>query len=363
MFNPSEPFYDLPKLPPSNSIESLELFKQLVPASEALAKLSAIAEHLPNEAALYQSVILLEAKASSEIEAIVTTDDELFASTSSKKATDPLTKEVHRYAEAMHLGWSSDRPLCTPLVEEICTVIKNHEMTVRKVPGTALKNQRSGEIIYTPPDGEGLLRDLLDNLFNWMNAEDDTHPIIKAAIAHYQFESIHPFTDGNGRTGRIMVVLYLIEQKLLNTPALFLSGEILKERESYYSLLQTTRANEDFIPYLIWFVKLIYRASEQSIVRANKVREAMQKTKHEIRILNPGMYSQDLVSLLFRRPIIFADQLVDSHVAGSLSTAHTYLKELEAAEIIYRSGKRFGRKVGYINSRLLEALSGEIDLS
>jgi Fic family protein len=236
-------------------------------------------------------------------------------------------------------------------------------MTVRKVPGTALKKQPSGEVIYTPPDGEPLLRDLLDNLFDWMNAKDDIHPIIKAAIAHYQFESIHPFTDGNGRTGRIMVVLYLIEQKLLNTPALFLSGEILKSREEYYSLLQTTRENEDFIPYLIWFVKLVYRASIQSITRANNVRDAMQQTKRDIRTLNQAMYSQDLVNLLFRGPIIFANQLVDNHVAGSISTAHTYLKELESAGIIHRSNKRYDRKVGYINSRLLEALSGEIDLS
>lgn len=363
MFDPKTPYYDLPTLPPYSPIESMALYKKLVPASEALAKLSATAEHLPNEAALYESVILLEAKASSEIEMIVTTDGDLFASGSSDKATDPLTKEVHRYAEAMQLGWSSDRPLCTPLAEQICTVIKHHEMIVRKVPGTSLKRPSTGEIVYTPPDGETLIRDLLDNLFKWMNADDDTHPIIKAAIAHYQFESIHPFTDGNGRTGRIMVVLYLIEQKLLNTPALFLSGEILKGRESYYSLLQSTRETGDFIPYLMWFVELVYKASNQSIVRANNVRDAMQQTKQDIRQFNPGIYSQELVNLLFRGPIIFANQLVDNNVAGSISTAHSYLKELESAKIIHRSEKRFNRKVGYINTRLLAALSGEIDLS
>lgn len=363
MFEPTKPYYELPKLPPGNPIESMELYKRLVPASEALARLSATAEHLPNEAALYESVILLEAKASSEIEHIVTTDGDLFASESSHQALDPLTKEVHRYAEAMQLGWNSDRPLCTPLAEQICTVIKNHEMIVRKVPGTALKRPSTGEVVYTPPDGETRLRDLLDNLFYWMNAEDDVHPIIKAAIAHYQFESIHPFTDGNGRTGRIMVVLYLIEQGLLNTPALFLSGEILKGRENYYSLLQTTRETGDFIPYLMWFVDLVYRASIQSTVRANDVREAMQRTKHDIRTHNPSIYSQDLVNLLFKGPLIFANQLVDNDIAGSLSTAHSYLKELETAEIIIRSNKRFNRKVGYINTRFLDALSGEIDLS
>jgi Fic family protein len=363
MFNPIKPYYDLPKLPPSNSIETLGLFKALVPSSEALAKLSATAEHLPNEAALYQSVILLEAKASSEIEQIVTTDGDLFSSESSSQAIDPLTKEVHRYAEAMNLGWGNDRPLCTPLVEQICSVIKGYEVTVRKVPGTSLKRPSTGEIVYTPPDGETLLRDFLDNLFAWMNADNDIHPIIKAAIAHYQFESIHPFTDGNGRTGRIMVVLYLIEQKLLNTPALFLSGEILKDRESYYSLLQTTRETEDFIPYLKWFVKLVHRASIQSTTRANNVREEMQRVKQELRSANTNIYSQDLVNLLFKGPLIFAHQLVKAGIAGSLSTAHTYLKELESMSIVIRSDRRYNRKVGYISNRLLDALSGEIDLS
>lgn len=362
MFDPKKPYYDLPLLPPKQVLESVELLKALVPASEALATLSATAEHLPNQAALYQSVILLEAKASSEIEQVVTTDGELFGSESPQKAVDPMTKEVHRYGEAVQFGWEKNKPLCTPVMEKICSIIKNKPMQVRKVPGTALINN-SGQTIYTPPDVEKLLRDLLSNLFNWMNGDDEIHPIIKAAIAHYQFESIHPFTDGNGRTGRIMVVLYLVEQKLLNAPVLFLSGEILKDRETYYSLLQSTRKSNDFFPYCIWFVNLVYRASQQSIIRANKVRIAMQEFKHEIRALDTNMYSQDLVNVLFRGPIIFANQLVDHGVAGSLSTAHTYLKKLESAGLLYKSNMRYNRKVGYINGSLLDALSDEIDLS
>jgi Fic family protein len=247
-------------------------------------------------------------------------------------------------------------------MEEICSIIKNKPMQVRKVPGTALINN-SGQTIYTPPDTEKLLRDLLGNLFNWMNSDDDTHPIIKAAIAHYQFESIHPFTDGNGRTGRIMVVLYLVEQNLLNAPVLFLSGEILKHRETYYSLLQSTHKSNDFFPYCIWFVNLVYRASVQSITRANKVRIAMQEFKHEIRALDANIYSQDLVNVLFLGPIIFAHQLVDHGVAGSLSTAHAYLKKLESAGLLTKSERKYNRKVGYYNDSLMEALSGEIDLS
>ena len=362
MFNPRKPYYELPLLPPKQPLESIQLLKALVPASEALARLSATAEHLPNQAALYQSVILLEAKASSEIEQVVTTDLKLFGSESQQQAVDSMTKEVHRYSAAIHHGWQTEKPLCTPVMEQICSIIRNKPVAVRKVPGTALKNS-SGRIIYTPPDRAELLRDLLDNLFIWMNQRDDIHPIIKAALAHYQFESIHPFTDGNGRTGRIMVVLYLVEQGLLNAPVLFLSGEILRDRETYYSLLQSTHKSNDFSPYLIWFVNLIYRASLQSEVRANKVRVAMQTLKNEIRALDSNMYSQDLVNVLFRGPIIFAHQLVEHDVAGSLSTAHAYLKKLSSENLLLKSDGRYNRKVGYINTSLLDALSDEIDLS
>jgi len=355
-FDRLKPYYGLPKLPPSQSLDSLGVFKALVPAAEALAELSATAEHLPNQAALYQSVILLEAKASSEIEQIITTDEKLFASDSSNVFTDPMTKEVHRYGQAIHHGWHNKRPLCTTVAEEICSIIKGKEMTVRKVPGTALRKTSTGEIIYTPPDGEQLLRDLLDNLFNWMNADDEIHPILKAAIAHYQFESIHPFTDGNGRTGRVLIVLYLVEQGLLKAPVLFLSGEILAHREAYYSALQTTRETGNLISFLMWFVELVHGASLKSTIRANNVRLAMLEMKHSIRSLDPSLYSQDLVNFLFRGPVIFAPQLVEQRVVRSLSTAHSYLKKLEAAGLLTRADKRFNRKVGYINFKLLNAL-------
>ncbi len=362
MSDPNTPFYQLPELPPAQSFDSVELLTALVGAAETLAKLSGIAEHLPNQAALFQSVILLEAKASSEIEQVITTDSKLFGAEPSGGITDSMTKEVHRYGKAMYHGWQHEKPLCTKVMEEICSIIRNKPMQVRKVPGTAQKRSATGETVYTPPDGETLLRDLLGNLFEWMNREDRIHPILKAAIAHYQFESIHPFTDGNGRTGRIMMVLYLVEQKLLKAPVLFLSGEILRNKDQYYDLLQKTRETNDFLPYLIWFVKIVEVASWQSANRAIKVRIAMQELKHEIRSLDPSMYSQDLVNVLFRWPIVFANQLVEHGVAGSLSTAHAYLKKLESAGLLFRSRQRYNRKVGYINGRLLDALTGEVDL-
>ncbi|MBA3014282.1 MAG: Fic family protein [Proteobacteria bacterium] len=234
---------------------------------------------------------------------------------------------------------------------------------LEKFPERLFLSLLQGKSFTHPPDGEKLIRDLLDNLFKWMNNEDEVHPIIKAAIAHYQFESIHPFTDGNGRTGRIMVVLYLVEQKLLDAPVLFLSGEILRNRESYYSLLQKTHETNDFFPYLMWFIGLIHTASLRSTTRALKVRVAMQEVKNKIREIDINMYSQDLVNVLFRSPIIFANHLVHFGVAGSTSTAHAYLKKLESSGLLIRSSRRYNRKTGYINNHLLNALSGEIDLS
>jgi len=362
MFDPTKPYYDLPLLPPKQSLEFIELYKVLLPALEALTRLSATSTHLPNQAALYESVILLEAKASSEIEQVVTTDSKLFSSDSAEKTLDPMTKEVHRYAQAIRFGWQNQKPLCTPVCEEICSIIRGKNVEVRKVPGTALKNS-SGKIVYTPPDREQLLRDMLSNLFNWMNAKDGVHPIIKAAIAHYQFESIHPFTDGNGRTGRILVVLYLVEQGLIEAPVLFLSGEILRDKEIYYSLLQSTHESQDFLPYLMWFVQVIHIAALQSTLRAQKVRMAMQDIKNQIRESEPKLYSQDLVNALFRGPIVYANRLVDLGVVGSLTTAHTYLKKLSEAGLLIKSEKRFDRKVAYINGKLLEALHEEVDLS
>ena len=157
-----------------------------------------------------------------------------------------------------------------------------------------------------------------------------------------------------------MVVLYLVEQGLLEAPVLFLSDEILQDKEQYYSLLQSTRLSNDWMPYLIWFVNLIYRASIQSTIRANRVRLAMQELKNEIRRLDPSMYSQDLVNVLFQGPIVFANQLVEADVAGSLSTAHTYLKKLESAGLLFRSTTRYDRKVGYRNERLFNALGREV---
>ena len=361
-FDSTTPYLDLPRLPPEQSLISVDLLNKLIPAAEKLAKLSAIAAHLPNPRVLFENVMMLEAKDSSEIENIVTTNEKLFAAMVQSNVPDRMTKEVQRYSQAIKSGWEEQRPLCTNTIEEICSIIKDKPMTVRKVPGTALTSLKDGSIIYTPPDGETLLRDLLDNLFEWMHDDSDNlHPIIKAAIAHYQFESIHPFTDGNGRTGRIMIVLYLVEKQILSSPVLFLSSIILKYKDLYYLHLQTTRESGDFIPYLDWFISVISMAASESNIRALNVETCMMQTKNIIRNSHPQIYSQDLVNVIFLSPFIYAYFLVDTGIVRSISTAHSYLKKLAELGILEVAPWRINRKTCYVNSKLLSVLTKAIE--
>ena len=206
---PDQPFNDLPQLPPRTDLESSKILKACIPARAALAELKQVGELLPNQGLLINLIPLLEAKDSSEIENIVTTTDKLFEYAENEEQADPATKEALRYRTALFNGFQSlkSRPLCITTALEVCSTIKGTEMNVRKVPGITLANQTTGKTIYTPPDGEPLIRDLLSNWTDFLHSDDDVDPLIKMAVSHYQFEAIHPFTDGNGRSGRILNVL------------------------------------------------------------------------------------------------------------------------------------------------------------
>lgn len=206
------PYNDLPRLPPQADVETRAVLKQCITARAALGELKQTALRIPNQAMLINTLPLLEARASSEIENIVTTTDKLFRNVGSEDQADPATKEALRYGRALFDGFKTlkEHPLSTRTAERICSTIKGVEMTVRKVPGTALANNATKEIIYTPPENETLLRDLLANWERYIHNETEVDPLIRLAIGHYQFEAIHPFTDGNGRTGRVLNSLFLI---------------------------------------------------------------------------------------------------------------------------------------------------------
>ena len=224
-WSPTQPYFDLPSLPPRLEVETKAVLKQCIISRAALAELKQAAELIPNQSILINTLPLLEARASSEIENIVTTTDKLFAHRDNESAADPATKETLRYSRALFSGFQAlnASPLSTRTAEEICTQIKGVHMTIRRASGTALTNDRTGDIIYTPPEGERILRDMLANWERFLHNETGLDPLVRMAIGHYQFEAIHPFTDGNGRTGRIINSLFLIQESRQTLPILYLS--------------------------------------------------------------------------------------------------------------------------------------------
>ena len=224
-----QPYDALPPLPPTADVETRAILKACIEARAALAELKAAASLIPNPAVLINTLPLLEARASSEIENIVTTTDQMFRHVDDEAQANSATKEALRYSRALFDGFKSlkVRPLTTSTAEQICTMIKGVEMSVRRVPGTTLMNDATGEVIYTPPAGESALRDKLSNWEKFLHNETDIDPLIRMAVGHYQFEAIHPFTDGNGRTGRVINSLFLIQEDLLTLPILYLSRYII----------------------------------------------------------------------------------------------------------------------------------------
>ena len=239
-FRPDRPYNDLPALPPKAEVESKAVLKACIEARAALAELKVAGGLIPNQAMLINSIPLLEAQASSEIENIVTTTDKLFRfAGEAENQADPATKEALRYRTALYEGFKtlSKRPLTTRTAVQICRTIKGVDMDIRATPGTALINNQTRKVIYTPPEGAQHLRELLANWERYIHDVVDVDPLIRMAVMHYQFEAIHPFTDGNGRTGRILNLLYLVENELLNIPVLYLSQYIIKHKADYYRLL------------------------------------------------------------------------------------------------------------------------------
>ena len=241
-FDPNVPYNDLPLLPPSTEIESKEILRKVANAGRALAELKGLGKTIPNQSLLVNSIVLQEAKASSEIENIVTTNDALFkAFTAQTSNVGSSTKEVLRYREALWNGYkqlNKQNILSTNLFIQLVQIIKKNQAGIRKIPGTNIYNVATNEIIYTPPDGELVIREKLKNLEDYIHSKDDIDPLIKLALIHYQFEAIHPFSDGNGRTGRIINILYLVQQGLLELPVLYLSKFIIDKKNDYYHLIR-----------------------------------------------------------------------------------------------------------------------------
>lgn len=358
-WSPGTPFNDLPMLPPPRAeTESIALLKACIPARAALAELKQAGELLPNQGLLINLLPILEAKASSEIENIVTTTDKLYQFSVEDGQADAATKEALRYRTALKEGAMKlrNRPLNPNTAIEICSVIKSSAMDIRKVPGTTLGNQVSGEIIYTPPVGENRIRDLLSNWADYLHNPDDTDPLIKMAVAHYQFEAIHPFVDGNGRTGRVLNLLYLIEQNLLSLPTLYLSRYILQHRQQYYDLLTGVTRDKAWQPWITYMLDAVKETAEWTNKKISGIRNLMADTTAYVQKNLPKRYSYELLEILFEQPYCRISNLVERGIAKR-QTASVYLKEL--CDIGVLQEERSGKEKLFLHPKLLQLMNSE----
>lgn len=355
-WNAETPYNGLPILPPDlERIETRSVLKACISARAAIAELKTAGELIPDQGLLINILPMLEAKDSSRIENIVTTSDQLFQYADRADGADPATKEALRYRTALYDGYThlEDYPLCTNTAVAICTKLRAVQTDIRKTPGTVLRDQNNN-VVYTPPVGEDSIRELLANWERFIHGDDDLDPLVKMAIAHYQFECIHPFPDGNGRTGRILNILYLIQSELLSLPILYLSRFILERRDDYYTLLRRVTEEGDWESWILFMLEAVESTSRWTTDKISIVRALMAETTEYVREKLPKIYTHELVQALFAQPYCRIDNLVERGVAKR-QTASTYLKQL--VEIGVLEEMSVGREKLYINTRLLQELN------
>lgn len=355
-FNKSRPYNDLPLLPPKAELETKEILTKTIRASRALAQLNGAIRNLPNPSLFLDTLHLQEAKASSEIENIITTNDDLYqAVVADKKFDNPATKEVISYKEAIWLGFSrlEQQPfITTNLCIELVQCIKQNTAGIRTTPGTTLSNAQ-GEVIYTPPSGEQVIREKMANLETFINENDSIDPLIKMAISHYQFEAIHPFSDGNGRTGRILLLLQLKLEKLLDVPALFLSEYIIEHKDMYYAGLRSVTENNDWSKFILYMLDMVETTAIKGLERLESIIQLMETTGQEIKERLPKVYSKDLVEVIFKLPYTKRQNLIDVDL-GTPKTVGNYLIALE--EEGFLKSVRVGKEKLYLNLSLMNIL-------
>ncbi len=355
-WQPHAPYNQLPNLPPAHDLESKAVLKACIAARAALAELKQAAELIPNQTVLINTIPLLEAKDSSEIENIVTTADKLFQHAQGDSTADHATKEALRYRSALHRGYRSlkARPLCTATAVEICSALKGVHMDLRRIPGTQLTNSQTGEVIYTPPQGEANLRDLLTNWERFLHHETELDPLIRMAVGHYQFEAIHPFTDGNGRTGRVLNILYLIQEKLLGPPILYLSRYIIARKADYYRLLLQVTCDQAWEPWLLFMLQAVEETSRWTTAKIAAIRSLAEHTTEYVRIHLPKIYSRELVDVIFEQPYCRIANLVEKGVAQR-QAASRYLKDL--VELGVLTEIPYGKEKLFVHPKLMQLLS------
>ena len=355
--NKNQPFNDLPLLPPTIELETTNVLKKAIQANRQLAELKGLVNSIPNQSILVNGIVLQEARLSSEIENIVTTNDELYKAAADEKLAldDPHAKEVLRYRQAVWHGYEllRHRPLSTNLFVELVAIIKGQEIGIRRVPGTKIANSK-GEILYVPPEGESVIRDKLGNLERFLHAEDGLDALIKLAVIHYQFEAIHPFVDGNGRTGRVINILFLVEKGLLDQPILFLSHYILRTKSAYYEGLRRVTEEAAWIDWILYMLEAIEVTALETRERVIQIIDAMEEAKKRVQMQAPKIYSKDLIDVIFQNPYCRI-RLLEQAGLAKRQTAAFYLQTL--TELGLLKSIRVGRENYYINQGLIKILS------
>ena len=349
----------LSTLPPIVNLETTTILKKLVEARSNLAELKGLSQTIPNQQVLVNTLSLQEAKDSSEIENIITTNDEVFsAATNTFDYSKPAAKEVIRYSQALQAGFLALQKrgaISRTAVLEIQEIIEQNQAGFRKLPGTALVNDCTGEVVYIPPEPQ-YIDDLMDNLLKIINDPGawEVDPLIKMSALHYQFESIHPFYDGNGRTGRILNILYLVNEGLLDMPVLYLSRFINQNKERYYELLQGIREQDTWEQWVLYMLEGVSKTARMTCRMVTAIRDAMQNYKHVIRESHPKVYSRDLINNLFFYPYTKIESL-QKDLGVSYLTARKYLEMLTDDGLLQKT--TIMRTSFYVNKALMDILS------
>jgi Fic family protein len=358
MHDPTRPYNDLPSLPPAGDVETRAILKKCVGARTALAELRLAGHLIPDQSVLVHAIPNLEAKDSSAIENIVTTNDALFREASlGDHAATPATKEAARYRNALYAAVEAlkTHPISTRIALDVCRMITAINLDIRRTPGTTLTNSHTGEVIYTPPEGETRLREMLANWEAFAHESGDMDPLVRMAILHYQFEAIHPFLDGNGRTGRILNILALIDCGLLDLPTLYLSRYIFRTRGTYYRLLGRVTSHQDWEPWILYMLSAVEETSHWTTLKIRTIRALTDETTGYMRAA-AGKLPHVVIEQIFKHPYCRIGNLVQQGIAGR-EAASKYLKELAKLGVLEE--EKIGRDKIFLHRKYLDVLCSD----
>ncbi|MGV9710973.1 Fic family protein [Gordonia sp. NPDC003424] len=361
IWKPDRPYNALPRPPKPSDVESTAVLKAAITANRALAQLDQAAVSIPNPTVMINTIPLIEAQASSEIENIVTTTDDLFRFLDDDDSADPATREALRYRTALRVGFDATlhRPLTTATAVSICSTIKGRDMRIRDLPGTRLAHPTSGVVTYSPPEGVDVITRKLADWETFIHADDGLDPLIRMAVAHYQFEAIHPFADGNGRAGRILNVLMLSQAGLLRSPILYLSRFIIETKDDYYRKLLAVTADGSWHDWILYMLRGVDVSSRSALRKITAIRDLQESFAHRARAATRGGSDAELLNVLFEQPYCRISVVVE-RCGVSRPTATAWLTALSAAGLL--DDVKVGRDRLFINRALLDTLSRrEID--